>query len=86
MVKYPPATAEDARRSLGVRNGNPLQYSCLESPWTEKLLDKPRTPGTSSEESSQGVFCYVNEVAFEKHLRMVAVICVLLSHSVLSDS
>ena len=50
MVKYPPATAEDARRSLGVRNGNPLQYSCLESPWTEKLLEKPRTPGTSSEE------------------------------------
>ena len=23
--------------SLGVRNGNPLQYSCLEKSWTEEL-------------------------------------------------
>ena len=38
VVKYPPANAGDARdmglipgtgRSLGVGNGNPLQYSCL---------------------------------------------------------
>ena len=38
VVKNPPATAGDARdaasicglgRSPGVRNGNPLQYSCL---------------------------------------------------------
>ena len=41
MVKNPPAGAEDARdvgpvpglgRFSGVGNGNPLQYSCLESP------------------------------------------------------
>ena len=41
MVKNPPADAEDAReaglipgsgRSPGERNGNPLQYSCLENP------------------------------------------------------
>ena len=41
MVKNPPANAEDIRdagsipglgRSLGVGNGNPLQYSCLENP------------------------------------------------------
>ena len=23
-------------RSLGVGNGNPLQYSCLENPWTQE--------------------------------------------------
>ena len=41
LVKNPPANAEDTRdsgsilgsgRSLGVENGNPLQYSCLEHP------------------------------------------------------
>ena len=41
VVKNPPANAGDAgdagsipgsRRSPGVGNGNPLQYSCLESP------------------------------------------------------
>ena len=40
MVKNPPANAGDTRdvgaicgsgRSLGVGNGNPLQYSCLEN-------------------------------------------------------
>ena len=40
MVKNPPANAEDAKdmslipgsgRSLGVGNGNPLQYSCQEN-------------------------------------------------------
>ena len=41
MVKDPPANAGNARdvgwipgsgRTPGVRNGNPLQYSCLENP------------------------------------------------------
>ena len=41
VIKNPPANAEDARvtgsipgsgRSPGERHGNPLQYSCLESP------------------------------------------------------
>ena len=45
VVKDPPANAEDARdvgsiprleRSTGEGNGNPLQYSCLEHPWTEE--------------------------------------------------
>ena len=37
MVKNPPASAGDAgsvpglRRSVGVGNGNPLQYPCLEN-------------------------------------------------------
>ena len=40
VVKYPPAKAEDKRdagstsglgRSPGERNGNPLQFSCLEN-------------------------------------------------------
>ena len=58
MVKNPPAKAGDIRdagsipglgRSLGVGNGTPLQYSCLEnfmdrgawapSPWGHKELD-----------------------------------------------
>ena len=45
MVKNSPADAEDTRdtgsilglgRSLGVGNGNLLQYSCLENLWTEE--------------------------------------------------
>ena len=44
-VKKPPANARDAgdlglipgsERSLGARNGNPLQSSCWEMPWTEE--------------------------------------------------
>ena len=41
MVKNPPANAGDASsipelgRSPGEGNENPLQYSCLENPWTE---------------------------------------------------
>jgi len=44
VVRNPPANAGDSRdtvsipgpgRSPGAGNGNPLQYSCLESPWTE---------------------------------------------------
>ena len=37
MIKKPPANTEDmclisgSGRSLGERNGNPLQYSCLEN-------------------------------------------------------
>ena len=45
VVNSPPANAGDARdvdlipglgRSLREGNGNPLQYSCLEIPWTEE--------------------------------------------------
>jgi len=45
VVKNLPASAGDLRdlgsipglaRSPGEGNGNPLQYSCLENPWTEK--------------------------------------------------
>ena len=42
MVKNLPATAGDVGlipglgRSPGEGNGNPLQYSCLEIPWTEE--------------------------------------------------
>ena len=45
MVKNPPTSVEDARnaglvpglgRSPGEGNGNPLQYFCLENPWTEE--------------------------------------------------
>ena len=44
MVKNPPAKAGDVKdagsvpgsgRSPGERNDSPLQYSCLENPWTE---------------------------------------------------
>ena len=47
MVKNLPANAGDMRdagsipgseRSPGEGNGNPLQYSCLEIPWTEELV------------------------------------------------
>ena len=42
MVKSPPANAEDGSSIPGLggfpgeENGNPLQYSCLENPWTEE--------------------------------------------------
>jgi len=45
VVKNPPANAGDVRdgdsipgsgRSHGEGNGNPLQYSCWEIPWTEE--------------------------------------------------
>ena len=42
MAKNPPANAGDVGsipglgRSPGGGNGNPLQYSCLENPWTEE--------------------------------------------------
>ena len=42
MVKNPPANAGDTGsipglgRSPGGGHGNPLQYSCLENPWTEE--------------------------------------------------
>ena len=45
LVKNPPVNAEDIRdvdsisgsgRSPGGGNGNHLQYSCLENPWTEE--------------------------------------------------
>ena len=41
-VKRPPANAGDegsipgSGRSPGGENSNPLQYSCLENPWTEE--------------------------------------------------
>ena len=45
VLKNPPANAEGIRdmgsihglgRSSGGGDGNPLQYSCLENPWTEE--------------------------------------------------
>ena len=45
MVKNPPANAGDIRdtgsvprlgRYIGEENGNLLQYSCLQNPWTEE--------------------------------------------------
>jgi len=57
VVKNLPASVGDAgdlglilgsRRSPGEGNGNPLQYSCLKAPWTEK-------PGELSLEGSQRV-------------------------------
>ena len=45
VVKNPPANAGDIRdmglilgseRSPGGEHSNPLQYSCLENPWTEE--------------------------------------------------
>ena len=47
VVKYPPASAGDARdmgsipglgRSPGEGSGNPLQYSCLENPMDKRSL------------------------------------------------
>jgi len=49
VVKNPPANARDAgyipesRRSPGVGNGKPLQYSCLET-----LMDRERPGGLPS--------------------------------------
>ena len=32
-----PSLIPGLRRSPGGENGNPLQYSCLDKPWTEEL-------------------------------------------------
>ena len=32
-----PGLIPESGRSPGEGNGNPLQYSCLENPWTEEL-------------------------------------------------
>ena len=56
MVKNPPANAGDMGlipelgRSPGERNGNPLQYSCLENPtdrgtWQAVVLGGHKTVG-----------------------------------------
>ena len=31
-----PVSIPESRRSLGEENGQPLQYYCLENPWTEE--------------------------------------------------
>ena len=52
-VKNPPAKAEDAGsvpgrgRSPGEGNGNPLQYSCWEIPWTEEPIGLQSTGSQS---------------------------------------
>ena len=45
LIKEPPASARDAglipgmERSPGGRHGNPLQYSCLENPHGQRILE-----------------------------------------------
>ena len=57
-----------SRSSLGVRNGNPLQYSCLGNPWTEEP-DRLQSMGlqknwtrlsdwTDSENTNTNLTCY----------------------------
>ena len=64
LVKNSPANAGDvglipgSGRSPGEGNGNPLQYSCLENPWTEE-------PG-----GLQSVECYEESDMFE-HAHML---------------
>ena len=50
MIKNPPANAGDirdtgsipgSRRSFGVGNDNPLQYSCLENSMDKGAMDNP---------------------------------------------
>ena len=62
MVKNLPADAGDARdpglipelgRSPGGGNGNPLQYSCLEIPWTEEP-GRPQSMGSQRAEQDLG--------------------------------
>ena len=59
MVKNPPANAGDIRdagsiagleRSPGEGNGNSLQYSCWEIPWTEGL-GRPIVYGVSKSQT-----------------------------------
>ena len=38
-----PGSIPGSGRSPGEGNGNPLQYSCLGNPWTEKLGGLPST-------------------------------------------
>ena len=62
VVKNPPTNAggvdliPGSGRSSGEGNGNPLQYSCLENPWTEE-------PGGLQSMESQRV--RYNQVTFK---------------------
>ena len=62
MVKNPPASTGDVRDAGSISgpgkypergHGNPLQYSCLEHPWTEKLGGLVVHTVTESETSMQ---------------------------------
>ena len=69
MVKNPPANAGDVRdagsipelgRSLGKRNGNQLQYSCLENPMDRGMATNSsilawRIPWTEEPEKLQSI-------------------------------
>ena len=69
MVKNPPANAGDvgsilgSGRSPGEGNGNPLQYSCLENPWTEEPGGLPSMGSQRVEDdlaTEQQIFCWSN--------------------------
>ena len=71
VVKNPPANAGDTRdkgstsgsgRSPGGGHGSPLQYSCLENPWTEEPgglqpmgLQRVRCNGSGSARTHSGL-------------------------------
>ena len=63
MVKNPPANAGDTRdmgsisgveRSPGGGHGKPLQYSCLENPWTERSLAGYSSYGCEESDMTEG--------------------------------
>ena len=44
-----PGSIPGSGRSSGEGNGNPLQYSCLENPWTEELSGLQRMGSQESD-------------------------------------
>ena len=83
VVKNLPASAEDEGsmpglgRSPGGGNGNPLQYSCLEIPWTEELgglqsmgLQKSQTQLNKQQQHIYPYTCYLCAYMHDKLLQL----------------
>ena len=77
VVKNLPVSVGDARhsrlvpgsgRSLGAGNGNPLQYSCLEIPWTEE-------PGRLQSMGSQRVRPNLTKQRHHENIPIVYLFC-----------
>jgi len=83
VVKNLPASAEDEGsmpglgRSPGGGNGNPLQHSCLEIPWTEELgglqsmgLQKSQTQLNKQQQHIYPYTCYLYAYMHDKLLQL----------------
>ena len=99
VVKNPPANVGDTRntglipglgRSLGVGNGNPLQYSCLENSmdrgaWQSTVHRVAKSWAQESTKNSQhSVYTVINKNFSENKIRVATIKILIFSFSLLS--